>query len=304
MDDTILTIGCGGYFGGKAKMINELTLLMPDHKIYVEPFAGSAVVLLNKIRSSREILNDLDMAVSNLLNVIKDNPDALVRELEKYKYSERHFRKAEKLLENSESDVKRAGAEYMLIKTSFNNNRKQFSPTKSDAEKVLTEYSYSRIQEASKRLKWVEIHNENALMIIDEYKDCEDVFLYLDPPYMERYRTAKKVYRKEMPDTEQSKMLESIANAKAKILLSGYRAQQDEEDKDIEFYDDILSRDERWKCYMLGEYHKSSSGRSGSIGNEFVWCNYDISSLTGATGAISEFDYMSKTRKLKLSNIN
>lgn len=298
MDDTILTIGCG-YFGGKAKMICEITLLMPDHKIYVEPFAGSAVVLLNKIRSSKEILNDLDMAVSNLLNVIKDNPDALVRELERYKCSETDFKKAEKLLENSESDVERAGAEYMLIKTSFNNNRKQFSPTKSDAEKVLTEYSYGRIQEASKRLKGVEIHNENALMIIEKYKDCEDAFLYLDPPYMERYRKAKKVYRKEMPDTEQKKMLESIANAKAKILLSGYRAQQDEEDKDIEFYDDILSRDKSWKCHMLGEYHKSSSGRAGSTGNEFVWCNYDISSLTGATGAISEFDYMSKTRKQK-----
>ncbi|WP_253185449.1 DNA adenine methylase [Burkholderia plantarii] len=46
---------------------------LPSHEIYVEPFGGSAAVLLQKPRSRLEIYNDLDGEIVNLFRVVRDD---------------------------------------------------------------------------------------------------------------------------------------------------------------------------------------------------------------------------------------
>ena len=48
------------YHGGKGRMAADIAALLPHHHVYLEPFAGSAAVLLAKPRSTHEILNDID----------------------------------------------------------------------------------------------------------------------------------------------------------------------------------------------------------------------------------------------------
>ena len=55
-----------GYYGGKNRICDILNILMPQSKIFIEPFIGSGSTILNRDRSEIEIVNDFDPAVSNL----------------------------------------------------------------------------------------------------------------------------------------------------------------------------------------------------------------------------------------------
>lgn len=66
------------YFGGKRHLATRVWELLGDPQAYVEPFAGSAAVLLGRPHYEgrrREIINDLDGWVTNLWRAIRDRPD-------------------------------------------------------------------------------------------------------------------------------------------------------------------------------------------------------------------------------------
>lgn len=73
----------GGYYGGKQSMLSDL---LPHfairHDIYVELFAGSAAVLLNKPRARIEVLNDLAGEISTFWRCLRDHPDELQRRID------------------------------------------------------------------------------------------------------------------------------------------------------------------------------------------------------------------------------
>jgi DNA adenine methylase len=69
------------YYGGKARLAPWIASLLPVHRTYVEPFAGSAAVLFAKRPSPTEILNDLDGQVVNFFQVLHERPADLARAL-------------------------------------------------------------------------------------------------------------------------------------------------------------------------------------------------------------------------------
>ena len=78
---------------------------MPDHEVYLEPFAGSLGVLLNKPRAHIETVNDLDGNVVNFFRVLRDHPEDLMQKLALTPYS-----RGEYLLsyENTEDPIEKA----------------------------------------------------------------------------------------------------------------------------------------------------------------------------------------------------
>ena len=50
----------------------------------------------------------------------------------------------------------------------------------------------------------------------------------------------------------------------------GYKAEESEKD----LYCKYLDKEHGWVCLQLGAFHKSSSGKKGSTGIEYVWLNY------------------------------
>jgi len=63
--------------GGKKTLVKRLLLLVPEHGIYVEAFAGSCALLFAKPPSRFEILNDTDLEVLNFFRVVKHRPAEL-----------------------------------------------------------------------------------------------------------------------------------------------------------------------------------------------------------------------------------
>ena len=65
------------YYGGKSRLAAWIAGMLPPHRVYVEPFAGSAAVLFAKPRSTHEILNDVDGHIVHFFRVLRDRREEL-----------------------------------------------------------------------------------------------------------------------------------------------------------------------------------------------------------------------------------
>lgn len=66
------------YYGAKARLA-RWPAGCDAHRVYVEPFADSAALLLAKPPAVVEVLNDLDGEVVNVFAVLRDGPGELAR---------------------------------------------------------------------------------------------------------------------------------------------------------------------------------------------------------------------------------
>lgn len=255
--------------------------LTPQSKIYIELFIGSGASLLNRGRSETEIVNDFEPAVSNLYKVLSDKEmgKELLEKMMRLPYDEKLFHMAcEYQRENFKgiNDIEKALLTFVLISRSYNNTRKQFSRGTYDTQSYQRKI-HSNLPKVYERLQGVQVYNKNALDIIKEAADNPNVQMYLDSPYLHSLRGegADKVYFKEMEYIDHVRMLETIKNAKCRILLSGYHADKDD------LYDEYLLP-YGWKSRELIKIVKNSQRQEErDIASEWVWFNYDISDERG-----------------------
>jgi len=100
------------YIGGKTHLSRWIADQLPQHTVYVEPFGGSASVLLNKPRSDIEVYNDLDRDIVQFFEVARDRPDELAEWVRRTPYSqELHSEWVEQFYNGERADdpIKRAG---------------------------------------------------------------------------------------------------------------------------------------------------------------------------------------------------
>lgn len=75
------------YPGAKWGMAQEIVQIMPPHRSYLEPFAGSLAVLFHKPRSAIETVNDIDGDIVNFFRVLRAEPERLAREIDLTPYA-------------------------------------------------------------------------------------------------------------------------------------------------------------------------------------------------------------------------
>lgn len=87
--------------GGKYRMTQIINPLMPECSEYYEPFLGSGAVLLNKCRTEKEIVNDLDEDLYKLHTVLADHDKMteLLNRLDKHPVNEETFIQAKECLD-------------------------------------------------------------------------------------------------------------------------------------------------------------------------------------------------------------
>ncbi len=270
----------GPYPGGKNNipMQDKILALIPhDITKFVEPFAGSGSITYNLRWARYYHLNDLDSNMSNLHSVVTDSTmvDKLLGAIEKCSFSKEEFTKAlerSKKAEHSDK-VEWAVDELLLMYCSFNVDRKDYC-SKGSIEKLKKRIkrNIGRIFAKSQNCE-ITVTNRNAFDVLKEYCERGDkkTFGYLDPPYLDELISSKNPLYREVPSKDfHREMLSILQNAKCPILLSGYKAEESEKD----LYCKYLDKEHGWVCLQLGAFHKSSSGKEGSTGIEYVWLNY------------------------------
>lgn len=255
------------YLGSKTAIAPKIVELLPKHRHYVEPFAGSLAVLLAKPPSQAETVNDLDGDLMCFWRVLRDQPEALERaclltphsrteyyasigDLADLPDLERARRVWVRIAQGSSRTLKHGGmwARYVTYR---NNDKPLAAQLRSLA---------AHIHPAAERLADVSLDSRPALAMVTKYGRAKENLLYLDPPYVETTRAPGR-YRHEMASVEEhTELLEAALACKSAVAISGYPS---------DLYDTALAG---WHRYEIAS---RSGGRGTPLrpATEVLWIN-------------------------------
>lgn len=257
------------YYGGKTTLAERISATFPPHRHYVEPFAGSLAVLLAKQPSAMETVNDLDQAIVNFWRVLRSRPAELARACALTPHSRVEFEDSQDV--EAGDELERARRLWVRLAQGRSGRLKRagwrhyVSPSS-----VYTAFpSYldgyvDRMAAAAERLHHVTLECRPALEIVERYGACEDVLLYVDPPYLGSTRANDRSYRHElMTDDEHRGLAEALRACKASVVLSGYAS---------DLYDQELYPDWHRTAFQTGT-GQGPDGSGWSNRTEVLWSN-------------------------------
>lgn len=244
--------------GGKWRISDWIIAHFPEHKVYLEPYFGSGAVFFRKEPAYIETINDINGDIVNLFRVCRESPKELAALIELTPFARDEFQAC---YEKSADPIEQARRTLVRYHQSFGTS----NSSKNSWRNVQT-YGGPRcatmwndlpeiIKDVCSRLKNAQIENTDALSLIQRYNH-PDTLIYCDPPYLRGLRK-KNMYEWEMSDTEHIRLLQTIAESKSKIVISGY---------DNAIYNEILvgwNTDEKETTAQMGLYR-----------TEKIWTNF------------------------------
>lgn len=164
---------------GKKHLAKKLAAMLPAHKIYVEPFAGSGAVLFEKQASEVEVINDKDPEIAFAFGAIKSLSDEDLESLGGMQWTgdKELFKQLSK--EKPTDTLKRLHR--FLYCTGFAYGKLRAASFNPSAEgSTLT--AVKRAQASRDRLKSVQVFDKDYRDVVKEF-DGEDTLFFFDPPY-------------------------------------------------------------------------------------------------------------------------
>jgi len=250
------------YMGNKSwltKFIANQRIIIPPHKVWIEPFCGSAAMTLAQQAQTVEIINDYDSYLINFYDVLS-RPRlraVLLDQLAYYmktpeKARELHLpylnrmtvrtkkvsghgeRRVTKNITVSRSDsITLARAFYICSKFDYGYQSLGYlSPFQYDANesKQVTQRTMEKrlaaLESVGKRLERVIIQSGDGLSLIRKYAHEPNVFFYVDPPYVLSTRSRGNAgYANELTDGDHNELVDVLLSIKGSAILSGYSSQ-------------------------------------------------------------------------------
>lgn len=178
------------WVGGKRQLIEQIKKYMPTKfNNYFEPFIGGGALFF-ELNKENSVINDFNPELTNMYEIIKTKPYALIKDLKKHKNDEKYYyeKRAEDRQDSYKkmSKVKKASRLIFLNKTGYNglyrvNSKgqsnvpfgKYSNPLIVDKENILS---------CHKRLQTTTILTGDFENIKPLIKEGD--FIYLDPPYV------------------------------------------------------------------------------------------------------------------------
>ena len=262
------------YYGGKS-LASWIVAMLPAHRVYVEPFAGSAAVLFAKPPAHHEILNDIDGGVVNFMRMLRDRPAELEARCRLSPYSRDEYDTCAAVDDPAADELERARRWWVRSTQSFGQMAKvatgwstSIQRGSNNARSVWNRLD--RFTAAAHRLGPVVIENRPAVEVIDRY-DAPDGVIYCDPPYLGSTRSSIAGGRRPggdyahefHTDADHRTLAEALLRARATVLISGYHSP---------LYDELY---EGWDCIERRVLRRVSNGRSSinSHAVEVIWSN-------------------------------
>ncbi len=276
------------WHGGKHYLAKKIIALMPPHLCYVEPYAGSLAVLLERDpnrdwlddgeplpsyqKGCSEVVNDLHRELMNSWTVLQDPHSfrRFERIIQAVPFSKAMWHIAAKL--SCDADiVLRAVGFFIRCRQSRAGSFQNFAPlSRNRTRRGMNEQASAwltcveGLSEVYARLKRVVILNRDAVEVVKQ-QDGDKTLFYLDPPYLFETRTSTGVYQHEMSEEQHRELLEALAGCQGKFLLSGYPS---------DLYDQA-ARTHGWH-HVDFELPNHASGKADKPRmTERVWMNFE-----------------------------
>lgn len=230
------------YFGSKWRLAPWIISHFPAHTCYVEPFGGSASVLLRKAPSKLEVYNDLDSEVVTFFRMLRTRPEELEYLLKNTPYSfeeyEQSFESSDDEIETARRFMVRMWMGYAGVSGRKTGWKRQSRTWGSSRSMVIERWLKARdIANAVERFQQVQIEHRCALSVIKSFDEPSTLF-YVDPPYPEETRTKRwrNAYSMESDHDFHVHLINLIRDIKGACVISSYPNQ---------LYDNHLSDWER-----------------------------------------------------------
>jgi DNA adenine methylase len=210
------------YYGGKQKLATKIISVMPEHRLYAEPFIGGAAVFFAKPPSELEVLNDTNKELTNFYRIVQNDFVSLEKEIRITLHSRDLHRKASVIYNHPDmfSEIKRAWAVWVLSTQSFCSELDGsygYDKSKNTTTKKIMNNKERFTEDMAIRLQNVNVECADALYVIKS-RDTADSFFYCDPPYFNSDCGHYDGYSEQ--DFEN--LLTLLSNIKGKFLLSSY----------------------------------------------------------------------------------
>ncbi|MBK7537553.1 MAG: DNA adenine methylase [Myxococcales bacterium] len=195
---------------GKKRIAERLAAMLPAHKTYVEPFAGSGAVFFAKEAVATEVLNDADLEIADAYRLLKKLTAKDLDRLRKLPWvgDEKTFKG---LLDVEPQDnVERLHRFLYLTHFSYGKMRgRSFSPSVVGVEAK----TIKRIEQFAPRLRNVKVYGGDYERVVRQY-DSKDTAFFLDPPY--------PGYNVEVgeSDFDEERFFEVLRSLKGKFLIT------------------------------------------------------------------------------------
>jgi DNA adenine methylase len=224
------------YHGAKWQLAAWILRNFPPHECYVEPFGGSAAVLLQKPRSWLEVYNDLSHELCNFFRVLREQPETLIHRIEFTPYAFEEWRLS---YEDDPDPVERARRFYVRAYMAIAGPTAQWN-TGWRRQKVITRQRNLKrmtpaaiifmrtehLYEVAQRLRGVQIECDKAAVVIARY-DSPVTLFYVDPPYpaATRGRWSTTAYEFELDDAAHEALAGQLHQVAGMAVISGYRCE-------------------------------------------------------------------------------
>jgi len=215
------------YYGGKSHLAPTLIGLLPQHRVYVEVFGGSAALLFAKPPSALEVYNDLDSGLVGFFRVLRDpaKAQALREQLELTPYAREEYELARKLWRAPADEIERVRQWYVTMFMSFSGHMAMSGwsytivPHANPARKFRN--TLATFGQFTERLANVQVENADFDRVLAAY-DSPDTLFYLDPPYVAASRRSTTIYTHEMTDADHTRLLDAVEDIQGMAILSCY----------------------------------------------------------------------------------
>jgi DNA adenine methylase len=180
------------WVGGKRQLLSEIEKYIPStYKVYYEPFVGGGAVLFH-LQPKNVVINDINSELINLYNIIKNDVEALITDLQRYRNELDYFYEIRELDRNKEeynkfSSIEKASRMLYLNKTCYNglfrvNRAGEFnSPFGSYKNPNISNELTLRAVSNYFHKSEIRFENTDFVQALNGIK--KGSFVYFDPPY-------------------------------------------------------------------------------------------------------------------------
>lgn len=267
---TTAAVSIMGYYGSKHRIAPWLISLMPEHRCYVEPFAGSLSVLAAKPPVKLETVNDVDEDLMTFWRVLRDRHDDLERVCALTPHSRAEHAASFPLRPDPYDELEHArrvwvrlaqGRAGQLRRTGWRHHA-HYAGVGSGMPARLDQY-VGRFAMVAARLRSVSLECRDAIDLIHAYGRDPQTLLYVDPPYLGATRTGSTSgYAHEMADpAAHERLAEALHGCAAQVMLSGYPSA---------LYDALYAD---WGRHERRAWTGQGGARADRV--EVVWTNYE-----------------------------
>lgn len=171
--------GLFGYPAGKHVMSKKLATMIPDHRVYVEPFIGSGAVLFAKEKSEVEVVNDMDPEVADAWRILSRLSADGIKKIQAMSWVSSRDRFRAMVKSSPSGDLEKLHRFLYCAAFSFG-RRRGIGYATDTAGKTST--MPQKLEKLAPRYRGVNASCGDYEKVCLKY-DGKDSFFFLDPPY-------------------------------------------------------------------------------------------------------------------------